>query len=250
MLRRLLSVDTATTLTPSQVTIAIIIHSLSPASVRQQCQLSASQPQPRSPTSLLNPPQALSLESHSIMSSYGYPPRKGVSMPTNINKMLPPLPVEPRTPQTVRRFGRSVSHVVLHNCHATPATAPAVRQRDVSFDVSMLRRPVFERDENNDRDDICKISTFISSPGSSVPDDADLFENSAWWAGRYMAISDRLRGEMPYSTQDERDQQAAREMKAQCLGDLYKERILQIWWINFRLKEPDEQEQGKKKTQV
>ncbi|KAK6332839.1 hypothetical protein TWF696_002861 [Orbilia brochopaga] len=176
-----------------------------------------------------------------------YVPRKNVSMPSNMNKTLPPLPTEPRTPQTVQRFGRSVSHAVLPKVHFTPATAPVFRHREVSFDFSMLRRPVFEREEE---DDICKISTFINRSESSIPDDPDVFESSAWWAGRYMAISDRLRGEMPYSTQDERDQQACKEMIAICEGDEYKERVLKIWWLNFRSKAPDEQEQGKKKTQV
>ncbi|KAF3927287.1 hypothetical protein ABW21_db0200061 [Orbilia brochopaga] len=179
-----------------------------------------------------------------------YVPRKNVSMPSNMNKTLPPLPIEPRTPQNVQRLGRSVSHAVLTKPYFTPATAPVFRQRDVSFDVSMLHHQILDKEEEEDGDDICKISSFISSPGSSIPDDPDLFENAAWWAGRYMAISDRLRGKMPYSTQDERDQQACKEMILLCEGDPYKERVLKVWWLNFRSKVQEEQEQGKKKTQV
>ncbi|EWC43720.1 hypothetical protein DRE_07472 [Drechslerella stenobrocha 248] len=173
-------------------------------------------------------------------------PRKNTTR-GDLNKRLPALPSEPRTPQALPYFGRSFSHAVLPR--VTPATAPVIRQRDTSFDLTMFRQPELGKKET-DSDNICKISSYISSPASRAPDDPELFESSAWWAGRYMSVSDRLRGEMPYSTQEERDRQACKEMNTTCGGDPHKERVLQIWWINFRMKESDEQAQGKGKTRV
>src|SRR2546423_1867942 len=46
-----------------------------------------------------------------------------------------------------------------------------------------------------------------------------------------MAISDRLRGEMPRSPQSERDEQAYQEMNALCKGDVHKQRVLEVSYI-------------------
>ncbi|KAF3928732.1 hypothetical protein AA313_de0207676 [Arthrobotrys entomopaga] len=152
---------------------------------------------------------------------------------SGVNKSLPPLPSEPRTPQITKFQGRSFSHAVPQ----PPPTAPVARQREVSFDLTPIHRmpPRFQPGpsslpENIDEgeSEISHISAFVGRPASAAPDDPELFESSSWWAGRYTAIADRLMGEMPGATAKERDNQVRLELMASCGGDKHKERILQV----------------------
>ncbi|KAK6339178.1 hypothetical protein TWF718_008601 [Orbilia javanica] len=183
-------------------------------------------------------------------------PRKA-SFDMNINKSLPPLPPEPRTPITAnpKMLGRSVSYSILR----PPASAPVSRNREVSCDfpnLSKLRAELFGASgggyggEDGEIKHVCNVCALINRSGEPVPDDPELYERSAWWAGRYMAISDRLRGEMPRSSQEERDEEARQEMFALCGDNTNKQRSLQIWWINFNMKQDQREETRKQKTVV
>ncbi|EPS44813.1 hypothetical protein H072_1168 [Dactylellina haptotyla CBS 200.50] len=185
------------------------------------------------------------------------------SLNLDVNKSLPPLPAEPRTPQASRYHGRSFSHFVKQ----PHPTAPVCRQREFSFDMSTIRRAAIrlenakneaKKELNKGTDtvgqdeeaDICRISAFISRPASSTPNDPELFESFSWWSGRYVALTDRLRGEMPYATEKERDEEARREMYASCGGNKNQERVLQIWWANFKSKQEQQEELSKKRGRV
>ncbi|KAK6530079.1 hypothetical protein TWF694_003451 [Orbilia ellipsospora] len=172
----------------------------------------------------------------------------------NINKSLPPLPSEPRTPQIPKHQGRSFSHAVRQ----PPPTAPVTKRREVSFNLTSmhLKAPRFEPGPSSlpesiegGESEISNISIFVSRPASATTDDPELFESSSWWAGRYTAITDRLMGEMPDATDKERDNQVHLELMASCEGDRNKERILQIWWTNLKLKQ-EQQEELSRKSQV
>ncbi|RVD81519.1 uncharacterized protein DFL_009382 [Arthrobotrys flagrans] len=185
-------------------------------------------------------------------------PKKSTLDMMNINKSLPPLPPESRTPTPAtnqKSLGRSISYSVLR----PPASAPVSRNREVSCDFPNLSRlkaepfgtsedPVGGRDGGT-RKHVCNVSVLINSSGQPVPDDPELYESSAWWAGRYMAISDRLMGEMPRAIQGERDEEARQQMIALCGDNIHKQRSLQIWWINFTMKQ-DQREGRKQKTVV
>ncbi|KAK6513503.1 hypothetical protein TWF281_005127 [Arthrobotrys megalospora] len=171
----------------------------------------------------------------------------------NMNKSLPPLPSEPRTPPGPKFVNRSISYSVLR----PPASAPVPKSREVSCDfpnLTKLKAELFGQTEEGDAQEedrhVCKISALINGPGAPVPDDPELYESSIWWAGRYTAISDRLRGEMPRASQEERDTTARHEMYALCGDNTHKQRSLQIWWINFTMKQDQREETRKQKAVV
>ncbi|EGX50620.1 hypothetical protein AOL_s00075g46 [Orbilia oligospora ATCC 24927] len=187
------------------------------------------------------------------MSSQIPRPKKSSLDLIDINKSLPPLPPEPSTPPK-KILGRSISYSVLR----PPASAPVSRNREASCDfpnLAKLKTELFGADvdrygSKEPRKHVCNVSVLINRSTVPVPDDPELYESPSWWAGRYMAISDRLRGEMPRAIQEERDEEARLEMIALCGGNIHKQRSLKIWWINFNMKQDQREETRKQKAVV
>ncbi|KAK6502786.1 hypothetical protein TWF481_007833 [Arthrobotrys musiformis] len=189
-------------------------------------------------------------------------PRK-VSIDMDIHKSLPPLPPEPRTPTTItvtRHFPKTVARSASYSVLRPPISAPISRNREVSCDfpnLAKLKSELFgdgqgggNEGEGGGEKRICNITALIKSPGEPVPDDPELYECSAWWAGRYMAISDRLKCEMPRASEEEREEKARSQMFALCGDNTQKQRSLQIWWINFTMKQDLREETRKQKAVV
>ncbi|KAF3170360.1 hypothetical protein TWF751_006841 [Orbilia oligospora] len=187
------------------------------------------------------------------MSSQIPRPKKSSLDLVDINKSLPPLPPEPSTPPK-KVLGRSISYSVPR----PPASAPVSRNREASCDfpnLAKLKTELFGAGvdlygSKEPKKHVCNVSALINRSAVPVPDDPELYESSSWWAGRYMAISDRLRGEMPRAIQEERDEEARLEMIALCGSNIHKQRSLKIWWINFNMKQDQREETRKQKTVV
>ncbi|KAK6332647.1 hypothetical protein TWF730_004307 [Orbilia blumenaviensis] len=182
------------------------------------------------------------------------PRPKRISISMDTNKSLPPLPPEPRTPQSHKFVGRSISYSVLQ----PPDSAPVSRIRDASCNSERLTRLKAElfgdREDGSDEDagqkHVCRAMSLINSPDQTVTDDPGLYENSAWWAGRYTAINDYFMSEMPKSTQEERDIRIRRRMFELCEGNHEKQRSLQMWWVAFNMKQNQREETKKQQAVV